>query len=96
MDNSNFKIGLEEQSISSLKDLILACENEIKRKKIASYSKRKEKATKELKVGDIVSVTEDKFKGEVWEVLKLNPKKVNCERENGEIWSIPYGNIILE
>ena len=96
MNNSNFKIGLEEQSISSLKDLIVACENEIKRKKIASYSKRKEKATKELKVGDIVSVTGDKFKGEIWEVVKLNPKKVKCKRENGETWNIPYAHIIIE
>ncbi len=96
MDNSNFKIGLEKQSISSLKDLIRACENEIKRKKIIAYSERKEKATKELKVGDIVSVTGNKFKGEIWEVVKLNPKKVKCKRENGETWNIPYAHIIIE
>ena len=96
MDTTNFKMSLHENSIADLKDLIQACENEIKRKNKEASNKRKQKATKELKIGDIVSVTENKFKGEVWEVLKLNPKKVNCERENGEIWSIPYSNIILE
>ncbi len=96
MDNSNFKIGLEEQSISSLEDLIRACKNEIKRKKIIAYSERKEKASNELKVGDIVSVTGTKFKGEIFEVIKLNPKKVKCKRENGETWNIPYAHIIIE
>ena len=96
MDTTNFKMSLHENSIADLKQLILACENEIIRKKKEASNKRKQKATKELKMGDIVSVTGNKFKGEVWEVLKLNPKKVNCERENGEIWSIPYSNIILE
>lgn len=96
MDNSNFKIGLEEQTISSLKDLIRACESEIKRKKIIAYSERKEKATKELNLGDIVSVTGTKFKGEIFEVIKLNPKKVKCKRENGETWNIPYAHIIIE
>ena len=96
MDNSNFKIGLEEQSISSLKDLILACENEIRRKKAIAYTERREKATKKLNVGDIVSVTGNKFKDEIFEVLKLNPKKVKCKRENGETWNIPYAHIIIE
>jgi|TARA_B110000046_G_scaffold16933_1_gene16169 transcription antitermination factor NusG len=96
MDTTNFKMSLHENSIADLKQLILACENEIIRKNKEASNKRKQKATKELKMGDIVSVTGNKFKGEVWEVLKLNPKKVNCERENGEIWSIPYSNIILE
>ena len=96
MDNSNFKIGLEEQSISSLEDLIRACENEIRRKKAIAYTERREKATKELSVGDIISVTGNKFKGEIFEVLKLNPKKVKCKRENGETWNIPYAHIIIE
>ena len=96
MDTTNFKMSLHENSIADLKDLIQACENEIKRKNKEASNKRKQKATKELKIGDIVSVTGNKFKGEVWEVLKLNPKKVKCERENGEIWIIPYSNIILE
>jgi transcription antitermination factor NusG len=96
MDTTNFKMSLQENSIADLKDLIQACEDEIKRKKIIAYSERKEKATKELKVGDIVSVTGNKFKGEIWEVLKLNLKSVGCERENGEIWNIPYAHIILE
>ena len=96
MDNSNLKIGLEEQSISSLKDLIRACENEIRRKKAIAHTERREKATKELRIGDIVSVTGNKFKGEIWEVIKLNPKKVKCKRENGETWNIPYAHIIIE
>jgi transcription antitermination factor NusG len=96
MDTTNFKMSLHENSIADLKDLIQACENEIKRKNKEASNKRKQKATKELKIGDIVSVAENKFKGEVWKVLKLNIKRVSCERENGEIWSIPYSNIILE
>lgn len=96
MNTTNFKMSLQESSIEELKDLILACENEIRRKKVIAYNERKEKATKELKVGDIVSVTGDKFKGEIWEVIKLNPKKVKCKRENGETWNIPYSHIIIE
>jgi transcription antitermination factor NusG len=96
MDTTNFKMSLHENSIADLKDLIQACEDEIKRKNKEASNKRKEKATKELKVGDIVSVTGNKFKGEIWEVLKLNLKSVGCERENGEIWNIPYAHIILE
>ena len=96
MDTTNFKMSLHENSISDLKDFILACENEIKRKKAIAYTKRREKATKELNVGDIVSVTGNKFKGEIWEVIKLNPKKVKCKRENGETWNIPYAHIIIE
>jgi len=34
MDTTNFKMSLHENSINDLKDLILACENEIKRKRI--------------------------------------------------------------
>jgi len=75
MDTTNFKMSLHGNSIADLKDLISACESEIKRRKIIAYSERKEKATKELSVGDIVSVTGNKFKGEIFEVLKLNPKK---------------------
>ena len=96
MDTTNFKMSLQENSIADLKDLIQACEDEIKRKKIIAYSERKEKVTKELKVGEIVSVTGNKFKGEIWEVVKLNPKKVKCKRENGETWNIPYAHIISE
>ena len=96
MDTTNFKMSLHENSISDLKELISACENEIKRRKVIAYTERKEKATKELKVGDIVSVTGNKFKGEIWEVIKLNPKKVKCKRENGETWNIPYAHIIIE
>lgn len=96
MDTTNFKMSLHENSIADLKDLIQACENEIKRKNKEASNKRKQKATKELKVGDIVSVTGNKFKGEIWEVVKLNPKKVKYKRENGETWNIPYAHIILE
>jgi transcription antitermination factor NusG len=96
MDTTNLKMSLHENSIADLKDFILACENEIRRKKAIAYTERREKATKELKVGDIVSVTGNKFKGEIFEVLKLNPKKVKCKRENGETWNIPYAHIIIE
>lgn len=96
MDTTNFKMSLHANSVADLKDLIIACENEIKRRKIIAYSERKEKATKELNIGDIVSVTGNKFKGEIFEVLKLNPKKVKCKRENGETWNIPYAHIIIE
>ena len=34
MDTTNFKMSLHENSIADLKDLIQACENEIKRKKL--------------------------------------------------------------
>jgi len=46
-----------------------------------------------LNVGDIVTVDDKKFKNEIFEVLKLNPKKVQVKRENGEIWNIPYNYI---
>ena len=96
MDTTNFKISLHENSTADLKDLILACENEIKRKKAIAYTERRDKASKELKVKDIVSVIGNKFEGEIWEVIKLNPKKVKCKRENGETWNIPYAHIIIE
>ena len=48
-----------------------------------------------LEVGDVVELISKKFKGELWEVLKLNPKKVKCKRENGETWNVPYSNILI-
>lgn len=96
MNTTNFKMSLHENSIADLEDLIKACEKEIRRKKVIAYTERQEKATNELTVGDIVSVTGSKFKGEIWEVIKLNPKKVKCKRENGETWNIPYAHIIIE
>ena len=48
-----------------------------------------------LKLGDIVEVTGNKFKGELFEVVKLNTKKVKCKRENGETWNIPYAHILM-
>ena len=72
MDTTNLKMSLHENSIADLKDLMMACENEIKRKKVIAYTERKEKATKELNVGDIVSVTGDKFKGEIFEIELQN------------------------
>lgn len=96
MDTTNFKMSLHANSVADLKDLISACENEIKRRKIIAYSERKEKASKELSIGDVVTVTGNKFKGEIFEVIKLNIKKVKCKRENGETWNIPYAHIIIE
>jgi len=74
-------------------------------KKATYYKNNIERANRNLRiseiednltVGDIITVTGKKFKGEIWEVLKLNPKKVKCKRENGEIWNIPYAHIIIE
>jgi hypothetical protein len=48
-----------------------------------------------LIVGDVVELFTKKFRGELWEVLKLNPKYVKCLRENGEKWNIPYSNILI-
>ena len=43
-----------------------------------------------LTVGDIVEVDDKKFEGEIFEVLKLNPKKAQLQRENGEVWNVTY------
>jgi transcription antitermination factor NusG len=90
------KVNLSGLSLEELKNVITEANYLIRKKEYEAKIERKEKATKELKVGDIVSVTGDKFKGEIWEVVKLNPKKVKCKRENGETWNIPYAHIILE
>ncbi len=46
-----------------------------------------------IKIGDLIEVKGDKFTNEIWEVLKLNPKKAVCKRENGETWNIGYSSI---
>ena len=57
-------------------------------------TQRIQEVAQNLSIGDIVTVTGSKFIGEIWEVKKLNPKKVKCKRENGEIWNIPYAHIL--
>jgi ribosomal protein L24 len=90
------KINLSNLSIIELGKVISDANSLIIKKKKEINLSRKQKAISELKTGDIVSVNGDKFKGEIWEVLKLNPKKVKCLRENGETWNIPYSNIVIE
>lgn len=83
---------LNAMTIEDLRELNKMVVEVIKRKreKVGNGIKR------EIKVGDIIQVKGDKFKGELWEVLKLNPKKAVCKRENGETWNIGYAGIITE
>lgn len=93
IDSSVDLNGLE---ISELNNVIFNCNAIIRNIKMKANIERKEVSKAKLKVGDIVSVTGKRFDGEIWEVLKLNPKKVKCLRENGETWNIPYAHIIIE
>lgn len=93
--NTESKIDLSRLSLQELKDVITVAERLVRKQEYeAREEERKRIAETKLKVGDIVTVTGDKFKGEIWEVLKLNQKRVKCKRENGETWSIPYARII--
>jgi transcription antitermination factor NusG len=94
--NQEVKIDLTGLNIIELEKVIYDANFLIRRKRIEQFKENQQKAESNLKVGDIVSVTGTKFKGEIFEVLKLNPKKVKCKRENGETWNIPYAHIILE
>ena len=49
----------------------------------------------QLRVGDVVEVAGEQFRGSVWEVLKLNPKRALLRRDNGECWNITYGSIVI-
>lgn len=82
---------LNAMSIEDLRELNKMVVEVIKRKRDNTGSDIK----RMLKVGDIIEVSGDKFKGELWEVKKLNPKKAVCERENGETWNIGYAGIII-
>lgn len=91
--NTESKIDLTGLSLDELNKVIADANILIREKEYQAKLERKEKARADLKVGDIVSVAADRFKGEIWEVLKLNPKKVQCKRENGEVWNIAYSSI---
>ena len=91
--NTESKVDLTGLTLEELNKVIADVNRLIREKEYQAKLERKEKARADLKVGDIVSVAADKFKGEVWEVLKLNPKKVKCKRENGEVWNIAYSSI---
>lgn len=86
---------LSNLSIEELKLLISEAEQFIRIKEIEAKSLREKQSRNNLSIGDTVSVTGDKFRNETMTVLKLNPKKVHCERKNGEVWNIPYSHIIL-
>jgi len=86
---------LKALDTEELKEIIAFAERLVRSKDRESREERKEKSLSDLKVGDIVMVDGKKFKSEIWEVLKLNPSKVKCKRENGETWNIPYANIIM-
>lgn len=88
-------MNLSELSIEELNKVIADASRLIRKKEFEARELRKSKALSDLNVGDIVSVTGKKFTGEIFEVLKLNPKKVQCKRENGEVWNIPYCHILI-
>jgi len=92
--NKESKVDLSKLDVSDLEKVISDAKRLIRRKEYEARESRKTTAKNNLSVGDIVSVDGNKFKGEIWEVLKLNQKKVKCRRENGETWNIPYSNII--
>jgi len=95
MANIKSKIDLNSLSIEELNKVIADANRLLRLKEYESRVQRKEAAKTNLKIGDIVTVSSKRFDGEIWEVLKLNPKKVKCKRENGEVWHIPYSNIII-
>lgn len=88
-------MNLENLTLKELQEVIKEAERLIRKKEFEARQIREEVSRKKLSIGDIVTVTGDRFKGEIWEVLKLNPKKVQCKRENGETWNIPYAHIIM-
>lgn len=89
------RVDLNNLSLEELQNVIIVAERLLKLKERELRENRKEIALNNLKVGDIVNVTGNKFEGELFEVLKCNPTKVKCKRENGEIWNIPYSHIII-
>jgi transcription antitermination factor NusG len=93
IDNKETKIDLSALSLEELNKVIFDANRLIRKKQFEAREQRKDLAKTALKVGDIVKVVSERFDGEIWEVLKLNPKKVKCKRENGETWNIHYANI---
>lgn len=89
------KIDLSELSLEELQDVITVAQRLIRAKEREAKNYREQYATEMLKEGDVIMVTGDKFKDELFEVIKRNPKKVKCRRENGETWNIPYSHILM-
>lgn len=95
MENAKTVIDLSGLTLEELNKVVYDANSLIRKKEYEAKESRKALSKEKLKVGDIVGVTGDKFKGELFEVIKLNIKKVKCKRENGEIWNIPYAHIII-
>jgi hypothetical protein len=94
-ENAKTVIDLSKLTLDELNKVVYDANFLIKRKKIEQFKVNQQKAENQLKVGHIVFVTGKQFKNELFEVLKLNIKKVKCSRENGEVWNIPYSNILM-
>lgn len=95
-NNREIKIDLSGLNINQLQDIIFEAQSLIRKEEFKSMERRKTQSKEMLKVGDVVSVDADRFKGEFFEVIKLNTKKVKCLRDNGETWNIPYASIIMQ
>lgn len=88
-------MNLENLTLEELQDVVVKAERLVRKKEREAKEYREQYATDTLEAGDVVMVTGNKFKDELFEVLKRNPKKVKCKRENGEIWNIPYSHILM-
>ena len=88
-------MNLENLTLEELQKVIVDANKLIRKKEREAKEYREQYATDMLEKGDVVMVTGSKFKDELFEVLKRNPKKVKCKRENGEIWNIPYAHILM-
>ena len=95
MENTKTVIDLSNLTLEELNKVIYDANRLIRSKELELRKDREEHATTMLEVGDVVELIGKKFKGELWEVLKLNPRKVKCKRENGETWNVPYSNILI-
>jgi hypothetical protein len=95
MENAKTVIDLSNLTLEELNKVVYDANSIIRKKEYEAKEYRKTHSKEILKVSDIVSVTGDKFKGELFEVIKLNIKKVKCKRENGETWNIPYAHILM-
>ena len=83
LHNKETKINLEGLSLDELNKIVSDANILIRKKQFIAKEERKVTTKTKLKIGDIVVVVDNRFEGEVWEVLKLNPKKVKYKRENG-------------
>jgi len=95
MENAKTVIGLSNLTLAELNKVVYDANSIIRKKEYEAKEYRKTYSKEMLKVDDVVGVIGNKFKGELFEVIKLNTKKVKCRRENGEIWNIPYAHILM-